>query len=146
MKINRNESTPDGKAFWDHARECASEVANWPESKRALFSAEEQGATDAGTVMREDKVDVAASLARTMEKAHEVDAAMTRAELRHARRLIADALVIARELDVAANHPGDTIGRRWLANRAGKLVATLEIAAKDPPTDAPEQAEKGVEK
>lgn len=33
--IRRNESTPEGKAFWQHARQCADECEGWPDSKRA---------------------------------------------------------------------------------------------------------------
>ncbi len=35
VKIKRNLSTPEARAYWAHAEECAAEVRTWPASKRA---------------------------------------------------------------------------------------------------------------
>jgi hypothetical protein len=41
--IGRNRSTPELRAFWDHAEACAAKIATWPDWKKASINYDQPG-------------------------------------------------------------------------------------------------------
>jgi hypothetical protein len=54
MKIGRNRSTPEGRAFWDHVEKCSAEVATWPDWKKASINYEQPGVDDPRSRRKKD--------------------------------------------------------------------------------------------